>query len=57
MKGREFVLPDDIKDLAVPVLAHRLSLAYAAQLEKNKEEAVIREILEIVTVPAEKIYV
>ena len=39
MRGGEFVLPDDIKAVAVPVLAHRLSLAYAAQLEKNSDSS------------------
>ena len=56
IQGRDFILPDDVKSLAVNVLAHRLKLVYTAHLEQNREESVIREIIEKAAVPAERIY-
>ncbi|MBN1655675.1 MAG: MoxR family ATPase [Deltaproteobacteria bacterium] len=46
IQGREFVLPDDVKQLAVPVLAHRLILTPEAQMEGLQGEFVIRQALE-----------
>jgi len=50
---REFVLPDDIKALAVPVLAHRLILDPTARLRGITTEEILGEILERLVVPAE----
>jgi MoxR-like ATPase len=44
--GRSYVLPDDIKTLAVPVLAHRLVLTPEAEMEGMASETVIRQALE-----------
>ena len=55
VRGRDYILPDDIKELAVPVLAHRIILATEAKLKGRAEEAIIREILSEVPVPTEKI--
>jgi MoxR-like ATPase len=46
IQGREFVLPDDVKQLAIPVLAHRLILSPEAQMEGLKGDAVIRQAIE-----------
>ena len=53
VRGRDFVIPDDVKALAVPVLAHRLILKPEARLRGRTEAAVIGELLETVPVPAE----
>jgi len=53
LRGREFVLPDDVKELAAPVLAHRLMLQPEARLRGRSGEAVIRQILDGVPVPVE----
>ena len=45
--------PDDIKALAVPVLAHRLSVESGARLRGVTAAAIIGEILDTVTVPIE----
>lgn len=50
MEGRDHCLPDDVKALAVPVLAHRLSLAAAYRSRVADQEDVIRRILEEVEV-------
>jgi MoxR-like ATPase len=49
--GRDYVLPDDVKALAVPALRHRIVLAPGAEIEGLTSEAVVRQILEQVPVP------
>ncbi|MGC8827192.1 MAG: AAA family ATPase [Anaerolineae bacterium] len=49
--GRDFVIPDDIKALAVPTLAHRLILSPSARLKNVDQETIIQEILDSVPVP------
>lgn len=51
IRGRDYVIPDDVKELAVPVLAHRIimrSISYQAN-----SESFVRELLEQVPVPTE----
>ena len=52
MRGRDFVLPDDIKYLLVPVLAHRLILTDEERLRGGTPEPILEEILEQIPVPA-----
>jgi MoxR-like ATPase len=49
--GREFVLPDDIQALAVPVLAHRLLLSPEAQVARRTTAAVVTDVVASVPVP------
>jgi len=49
--GREYVLPDDVKALAVPALAHRLIVGSAARIREVDAVDVIEEVLEKVPVP------
>ena len=51
-KGRAFVIPDDVKDLAVPVMSHRLILNAEAQFSGVTVEQVIDDLVAAVTVPA-----
>ena len=51
LSGRDFVTPDDIKDMAVPVLVHRLILRPEFEIEGLTVEEVIHAILETVPVP------
>ena len=51
LSGRSYVLPDDIKDLAVPVLAHRVILDPVVQMNSFSPEDVIESLLEKVPVP------
>jgi MoxR-like ATPase len=53
-RGRDFVIPDDVKELAVPVLSHRIILKTEARLKGRTEEELLREILDSVPVPAEE---
>ena len=49
--GRDFVIPDDIKALAVPALAHRLQLAPEAALAGTSRSHIVAELLDRVPVP------
>jgi MoxR-like ATPase len=51
LAGRDYVLPDDIKKLAVPVLAHRVIVGPAARLRELSAEKIVQEILETLPVP------
>jgi len=51
MCGRDFVLPDDVKSLALPALAHRVILSPQARLRDLAAEHVIQEILDKLPVP------
>jgi MoxR-like ATPase len=51
LQGRNYVLPDDIKFLAVPVLAHRLILKEEERLRGTSQEDVVNQILNQVSVP------
>lgn len=50
-EGRDFVVPDDVKEAAVPVLRHRLVLRPEAELEGLDADRVIREVLAATAVP------
>jgi MoxR-like ATPase len=52
LRGREYVLPDDVKALAVQVLSHRLILRDEERLQGKRQEDVIDEILNHMPVPA-----
>ncbi|MEC0208944.1 MoxR family ATPase [Paenibacillus ehimensis] len=45
LKGRSYVIPDDVKELAVPVLAHRLTLAPSALLSGRQAEALVASVV------------
>lgn len=52
ISGRNFVVPDDIKELATSVLAHRvLARGFVAGGDRSAAEAIIQRCLESVTVP------
>ncbi len=51
INGRDFVVPDDIKAVAYPVLRHRLLLSPEKEMEGVTTEKVIKQIIESVEVP------
>ncbi|NLI91131.1 MAG: MoxR family ATPase [Peptococcaceae bacterium] len=53
LSGRDYVIPDDIKQLAKPVLAHRLSLNFQDRIRGLSPRDVIESILEETEVPIE----
>jgi MoxR-like ATPase len=52
LQGRDFVTPDDVKVVAVPALAHRLTLRPELWVQQVSGEDVVRERLETVPTPA-----
>jgi MoxR-like ATPase len=51
LHGRDYVLPDDVQELAVPVLAHRLLTTAEAQIGRRRASEVVAEIVATLPVP------
>jgi MoxR-like ATPase len=53
VEGRDYVIPDDVKRLVIPVFAHRIGIARASLSQRNAEtsERILQEILTAVEVP------
>ena len=54
IEGRDYVIPDDVKKMANPVLAHRVVIESSAGLRGRTRDNVISEILGSVKVPIER---
>lgn len=55
LNGRDFVLPDDVKDLVLPVFSHRLILTAPSRMQGSNSKLLIEEILESVEVPGSRL--
>jgi MoxR-like ATPase len=55
IRGRDYVIPEDIKEMAVPILSHRLILKNDVSGLSNKPEEVILDILNTVNSPLEEV--
>jgi len=53
LRGRAFVIPDDVKWLAPPVLTHRIIISPQTRLRGRRPEEVVSEIVDTVPVPVE----
>ena len=51
LQGRDFVTPEDVKDVAVPALAHRLTLRPELWVQRVSTEDIVREVLDTVPTP------
>ncbi len=54
LEGRDYVIPDDIKKLVIPVFAHRIGINARASLSQRSSELserILQEILTLVEVP------
>jgi MoxR-like ATPase len=51
LNGRDYVIPDDVKALAISVLRHRLTLSPAAEIEGRDIEALVSELVESTEAP------
>ena len=51
LQGRDFVIPDDVKFLALPVLRHRLVMSPSAEIEGLTPDRVLREVLDRTPAP------
>ena len=51
MQGRSFVTPQDIKDVGLDVLRHRVIVSYEAEAESVTSDDIVKKIFETVPVP------
>ncbi len=51
MQGRDYVIPDDVKFIALPALRHRIVLSPGAEIEGLQADAVLQQILEQIPAP------
>lgn len=51
LKGRSYVIPDDVKEMALPVLCHRLILSPEARIERKTVEEVLSRVINRVFIP------
>ena len=54
LKGRDFVLPDDVKYLAPFILTHRLIISAQTRLRGRDAEQIVKEVMDAVPVPVEQ---
>jgi MoxR-like ATPase len=52
MAGRDFVIPEDVKAVAVPALAHRILLKPEVWVQRIRTDDLVRKILESVPAPS-----
>ncbi len=55
VQGRDYVIPDDIKDLAKPTLAHRLIVSPSARIKDVDPRVVVEDVLNSVPVPGARV--
>jgi len=51
LDGRDYVIPDDVKALALPAFRHRVVLSPAAEIDGRKADDIIKQIMESVEAP------
>jgi MoxR-like ATPase len=51
LQGRDFVIPDDIREILVPALNHRLLLTPEKEMEGATTSEVIKQIIQSVEIP------
>ena len=51
LNGREFVIPDDVKEVALPVLRHRVKLSADMEIEGYDPDDVLQDVLRGVEAP------
>jgi len=54
IQGRDFVIPDDVKNLIIPTLSHRLRITAEAEMENITPEAIINKVAAEVPVPKDE---
>jgi len=55
LDGRDYVIPDDVKALARPMLAHRLIISPSARIKNVDATAIVDELLSSVPVPGARV--
>ncbi len=55
LNGRKYVIPDDVKEMIIPVWSHRLILKTEVRMSETNEESVLVELLNQVSIPEEQV--
>ena len=50
-QGRDFVIPEDVREIATAALRHRLILAPEARMEEKRPVDVVKDVLEAIPLP------
>lgn len=51
LENRNYVIPDDVKEMVIPVLNHRIILSPEARIERKTTNAVLEELLQSIFIP------
>jgi MoxR-like ATPase len=51
LEGRDYVIPDDVKALALPTLRHRIVLSPAAEIDGRRVDDVVKSIVDAAEAP------
>ena len=51
LQGRDYVIPDDVKAIAVPVMSHRVLLSPSARMRGINQSTIVNEALDQISVP------
>jgi MoxR-like ATPase len=51
LDGRAYVIPDDVKTLAVPTMRHRVVLSPAAQIDGREIEHIVADLVDLTEAP------
>jgi MoxR-like ATPase len=51
MKGRDFITPDDVREIVFPALRHRILLTPEKEMEGSTPEEIIKNIIDKIEVP------
>ena len=54
LSGRDYVIPDDVKDMVYPVFSHRLILSSNARIDRKNLDTIIKDILSTISIPVVK---
>lgn len=55
LSGRDYILPDDVRRMALPVLSHRLILTPEARMRGMTAEGILRQLLDTLAVPGKQV--
>jgi len=51
IQGRDFISPEDIKKIALPVLRHRIALSPEKEMEGISPDVIVQQIIDKIEVP------
>ncbi len=55
LAGRDYILPDDVRHMALPVLSHRLILTPEARMKDYSAQALLSQLIDVIPVPGKRV--